>query len=52
MVAVIYCEKLKKDRVGLYEKRVDEMKKELIELYSSREKDKRHVMTMESINFR
>lgn len=52
MVAVIYCQKLKKDRVALYEKEIDEMKKELIANYSAREKDKKHVMTMEPINFR
>jgi hypothetical protein len=52
MVAVVYCQKHKKDRVPLYEKRIDSIKKELIDAYSAREKDKRHVMTMEGINFR
>jgi len=52
MAAIPYCMSYKKDRVGLYEKRVDDMKKELIDAYSSREKDIRHVMTNEGILFR
>jgi hypothetical protein len=35
----------KKDRVNMYEKRVMDLKKELIELYSQREKDVRKIMT-------
>lgn len=46
MAAIPYCMKYKKDRVGLYEKRVDELKKGLIEAYGVREKDKRKIMTM------
>ena len=39
MAAIPYCMTYKKDRVGLYEKKVMDLKKELIELYSSRQKD-------------
>ena len=52
MSAIPYCMIYKKDRVALYEKRVMDLKKELIELYSGREKDKRHIATMAGINFR
>lgn len=52
MAAIPYCMKYKKDRVALYEKRVDDMKKGLIEAYSQREKDTRKSMTMEITNFR
>jgi len=52
MAAIPYCMTYKKDRVALYEKKVMDLKKELVELYSNREKDKRKVMTMGSIAFR
>ncbi len=52
MSAIPYCATYKKDRVALYEKRVMDLKKELIELYSQREKDKRKVMSMSGILFR
>ena len=52
MAAISYCMNYKKDRVALYEKRVMDLKKELINHYSQREKDKRKVMTMGSIAFR
>ncbi len=47
MAAIPYCMSYKKDRVALYEKKVDEMTKDMIEFYTRREKDKRPVMTME-----
>jgi len=52
MVAVDYCQKYKKDRVALYEKKIMELKDELILQYSQREKDKRKVMTMNPIMHR
>jgi hypothetical protein len=52
MAALPYCMSYKKDRVALYEKRVGELKAELIKLYSAREKDKRKGFSMASILFR
>ncbi len=52
MAAIPYCMTYKKDRIALYEKKVMELKKELIELYSQREKDKRKIITMSPILFR
>lgn len=47
MAAIPYCMSYKKDRVALYEKKVDEMIKDMIDFYTRREKDKRPVMTVE-----
>jgi hypothetical protein len=47
MAAISYCMTYKKDRVSLYEKKVMELKDELIKHYSRREKDKRGIMTFE-----
>jgi hypothetical protein len=52
MAAIPYCMAHKKDRVALYEKKVDEGIKDMIAFYSHREKDKRKIMTMGSISFR
>ena len=52
MAAIPYCMSYKKDRVGLYEKRVEDLKRELIANYGRRERDKRKVATMQSIRFR
>ena len=52
MAAIPYCMTYKKDRVALYEKKVEELKKGLIDHYSKREMDKRKKMTMAIINFR
>lgn len=52
MASVPYCMTYKKDRVALFEKKIGELKNELIGLYSQREKDKRKVMTMSGIAFR
>ena len=49
MAAIPYCMAYKKDRVALYEKKVDEMTKDMIEFYTRRAKDERPVMTMEQI---
>ena len=46
MAAIPYCMKYKKDRVGLYEKRVEDYKKAIEGLYSRREQDKEKKMTM------
>ena len=45
LAAIPYCMTYKKDRVALYEKKVMDLKNELIELYLQREKDKRKIMT-------
>ena len=47
MAALPYCMSYKKDRVALFEKKVDEMTKDMIDFYTRREKDKRPVMTVE-----
>jgi hypothetical protein len=52
MTAITYCMTLKKDRVGLYEKRVDEGIKDMLKYYSRREKDTKKVMTTKGILFR
>lgn len=51
MAAIPYCMTYKKDRLALYEKRVAELKDELIKFYSKREMDKRKQMTMAPINY-
>lgn len=45
MASIPYCMSYKKDRVSLYEKRVEEYKNELMKHYSRRERDKRKIMT-------
>lgn len=52
MAAIPYCMKYKKDRVPLYEKKVMEMKKNLLKFYARREKDSRKIATMNRINHR
>ena len=52
MMAVPYCMKYKKDRVGLYEKRIEELKQGLIDIYARREMDKRKQITNNPIAFR
>ena len=47
MAAIPYCMSYKKDRVALYEKKVDEMTRDMIEFYARRAKDERPVITME-----
>jgi len=44
MAAVPFCMSYKKDRVPLYEKKVDSMKKTLLEHYSYREKNRRGII--------
>jgi len=45
MAALPYCMTYKKDRVSLYELKIKQLKDELINHYSQREKDKRKIMT-------
>lgn len=52
MGSLPYCMKYKKDRVPLYQKKVDEMRKSLIAHYSHRERSKKKQMTMKPIAFR
>ena len=51
MAALPYCMKYKKDRVPLYQKKVDEMKITLLKHYARREKDNRKIATMKPILF-
>lgn len=51
MAALPYCMSYKKDRVALYEKKVDEMTKDMIDFYARREKDDRPVMTTEFLAY-
>ena len=50
MSAIPYCMSYKKDRVALYEKKAMELEKDMLDFYSSREKDKRKIMTMKQIS--
>ena len=52
MAAVPYCITYKKDRVALYEKKIEELTKDMLAFYGRREKDKRKQMTMMGIAFR
>jgi hypothetical protein len=52
MAAIPYCMTYKKDRVALYEQKIDRLKKELIGHYAQREKDTRRIATMKPITFR
>ncbi len=52
MAALPYAVTYKKDRVSLFEAKIQQLKKELIELYSQRERDKRKIMTFKSTPFR
>lgn len=47
MAAIPYCMAYKKDRVPLYEKKVMEMTKDMLEFYARRAKDERPVISME-----
>ena len=42
----------KKDRVNLIETKIQQLRKELINHYSKREKDKKKIMTVKGIDFR
>ena len=50
--AISYCMTYKKDRIVLYEKKVQELYDDLKEFYSKREKDVRDIITTKRINFR
>lgn len=52
MAALPYCVNYKPQRVAIYEKKIMDLKKELTNHYTSRQKDLRKVATMQSINFR
>jgi hypothetical protein len=52
MNAIPYCMSYKKDRVVLYEKKVMDLKTEIINHYSKREKEKRKQITLNSTPFR
>lgn len=49
MAAIPYCMSYKKDRVPLYERKVDEMTKDMLRFYSKREKDTRKIMRPKGI---
>ncbi len=52
MIAIPQCMVYHQNRVALYEKRRDEMIKEIVSHYGQREKDKRKKFTMKQISFR
>jgi hypothetical protein len=52
MAAIPYCMTYKKDRVALYEKRVEELKRDILNHYGTRQKDIRKVMTMSQTPYR
>jgi len=52
MAAIPFCLSYKKDRVPLFEKKVQEMKADIIRFYGQREKDARKQMTVKRISFR
>jgi len=49
MAAIPYCMAYKKDRIALYEKKVMDLKNEIIKHYSHRDRDSRKVMTPKRI---
>lgn len=52
MASLPYCMTYKKDRVAMYEKKIMDLKKELLAHYGRREKDKRKIATTKGILFR
>lgn len=52
MAAIPYCMKYKPERVALYEKKKDDMKKALMKFMGRRQKDTRKRATMSGINFK
>ena len=52
MAAIPYCITYKKDRVALYENKVYQLKQELTKLYSLRQKDVRHRLSIKQENNR
>jgi hypothetical protein len=52
LASIPYCMSYKKDRVALYEKRVEEYKIEIIKSYSKRERDKRKIITTKQRAFK
>lgn len=52
MASVPFCMNYKKDRVNLYEKKITELKDELVKHYSKRQKDERKGFSMKPISFR
>jgi len=51
MASIPYCMSYKKDRVALYQRKVEEMTDNLIKHYSNRNKDRRKIMTPKRINY-
>ncbi len=49
MAAIPYCMAYKKDRVALYTQKVADMKRDMLEFYSNREKDMRKRITSQQI---
>ena len=52
MAAIPYCQSYKPNRVPLFEKKVDAMKKTLIKHYAHREKDRKKIIRPRRISFR
>ena len=51
MASIPYCMAYHKDRVPLYEKKVDEMKRAVLRYYGLRERDRKKIMTHKKILF-
>ena len=51
MAALPYCMTYKKDRVALYAQKVADLRTEIIQFYSRRNRDKRTILTPNRINF-
>lgn len=52
MISIPYCVTYKKDRVGLYEQKVREMREDIIDFYGQRSEDERTQITFKSIKHR
>lgn len=52
MASIPYCIKYHKDRIVLYQRKIDLMTKDLLDFYGQREKNRRKIMRVKSINFR
>lgn len=52
MAALPYAVSYKKDRVAIFEKKIDDMTKDMLRFYGNKQKDLRKVATMKRIEFR
>lgn len=52
MAAIPFCQSYKKDRIALYEKKVMDLERDLLEHYGYRQKDKRDSLVVSPISYR